>query len=175
MIAEASAAAVHLRALDPFDFLPRAAFVYPDKTAVVDGAARRTYPEFLERVERLAAALQARGVRDGERVAVIAPNTSMVLEATYAVPRAGGVLCALNTRLAPDEIDYILGHCGASLLLFDHELDGLIARLTGAIPRIRVALPGEPGRDGTLDYERVLAGADPTALVPRTVAEDDTI
>src|ERR1700738_3781005 len=57
MIAEPTAAAVHLRALDPFDFLERAAFVYPDKTAVVDGAARRTYPEFLERVERLSASL----------------------------------------------------------------------------------------------------------------------
>jgi len=58
MVAEPPVA-VHLRALDPFDFLERAAFVYPDKTAVVDGAARRTYPAFLERVRRLAAALQA--------------------------------------------------------------------------------------------------------------------
>ena len=145
MIAEPTAAAVHLRALDPFDFLERSAFVYPEKIAVVDGAARRTYPEFLERVERLAAALQARGVRDGERVAVLAPNTSMVLEATYAVPRAGGVLCALNTRLAPDEIDYILSHCGASLLLYDYELEPLVSRLASEIPRIRVAAPGESG------------------------------
>jgi fatty-acyl-CoA synthase len=166
----ASTAAVHLRALDPFDFLERAAMVYPDKTAVVDGAARRTYPQFLERVNRLAAALQALGIRDGERVAVLAPNTSMVLEATYAVPRANGVLCALNTRLAPDEIDYILGHCGASLLLHDHELDGLVERLHTRIPRVRVAAPDEPD-----EYESALAGADPAALVPRAVSEDDTI
>ena len=165
MIAAPTAAAVHLRALDPFDFLERAAFVYPEKVAVVDGAARRTYPQFLERVERLAAALQARGIRDGERVAVLAPNTSMVLEATYAVPRAGGVLCALNTRLAPDEIDYILAHCGASLLLHDHELDPLVSRLAANVPRIRV---GE-------EYEQVLAAADRGALVPRTGGEDDTI
>jgi len=175
MIAESTAAAVHQRALDPFDFLERAAFVYPEKVAVIDGDARRTYPQFLERVNRLAAALQALGIRDGERVAVLAPNTSMVLEATYAVPRANGVLVALNTRLAPDEIDYILGHCGASLLLYDHELDGLIARLTGAIPRIRVAPPGQPAPEGTLEYERVLADGDPGALIARAVAEDDTI
>ncbi len=182
MIAEPTAAAVHLRALDPFDFLERAAFVYPEKIAVVDGTARRTYPQFLERVERLAAALQVRGIRDGERVAVLAPNTSMVLEATYAVPRAGGVLCALNTRLAPDEIDYILAHCGASLLLHDHELDPLVSRLGTKIPRIRVAAPGDsaspsaaalPG--GAEDYEELLAGADRDALMPRTGGEDDTI
>ncbi|HEY6237530.1 MAG TPA: acyl--CoA ligase family protein [Candidatus Elarobacter sp.] len=176
MIAEPTAAAVHLRALDPFDFLERSAFVYPEKTAVVDGAARRTYPEFLERVERLAAALQARGVREGERVAVIAPNTSMVLEATYAVPRAGGVLCALNTRLAPDEIDYILSHCGASLLLYDHELDPLVSRLASDVPRIRVAARGEnASAGGAEEYEHVLAAADRAALVPRTGGEDDTI
>jgi fatty-acyl-CoA synthase len=175
MIAESTAAAVHLRALDPFDFLERAAFVYPEKIAVVDGDARRTYPQFLERVNRLAAALQTMGIRDGERVAVIAPNTSMVLEATYAVPRANGVVVALNTRLAPDEIEYILGHCGASLLLYDHELDGLVARLATPIPRVRVGPPGEPVPPGAVAYERVLADADPGALVPRAVAEDDTI
>jgi len=183
MIAESTAAAVHLRALDPFDFLERAAFVYPEKTAVVDGEARRTYPQFLERVNRLAAVLQSMGVRDGERVAVLAPNTSMVLEATYAVPRANGVLVALNTRLAPDEIDYILGHCGASLLLHDYELDGLVERLSTRIPRVRtsassvqaVAAPNEPAKSGAFDYERVLADADPSALVPRSGAEDDTI
>ena len=175
MIAESTAAAVHLRALDPFDFLERSAFVYPEKIAVIDGTARRTYPQFLERVNRLAAALQAMGIRDGERVAVLAPNTSMVLEATYAAPRANGVLVALNTRLAPEEIDYILGHCGASLLLHDHELDGLVERLSTHIPRVRVAAPGEPARSDAFDYERVLADADPDALVPRTAGEDDTI
>jgi fatty-acyl-CoA synthase len=178
MIAEPTAAAVHLRALDPFDFLERSAFVYPEKIAVVDGAARRTYPQFLERVERLAAALQARGIRDGERVAVLGPNTSMVLEATYAVPRAGGVLCALNTRLAPDEIDYILAHCGASLLLHDFELDPLVERLASDVPRIRVAPPSPSASappSGVEDYEHVLASADRAALVPRGGGEDDTI
>jgi fatty-acyl-CoA synthase len=174
MIAE-STAAVHLRALDPFDFLERASFVYREKIAVIDGEARRTYPEFLDRVNRLAAALQAMGVRDGERVAVLSPNTSMLLEATYAVPRANGVLCALNTRLAPDEIDYILAHCGASVLLHDHELDGLVERLTVKLPRVRVAAAGETASSGAFEYEQVLGDADPGALVPRAGDEDDTI
>ncbi len=174
MIAEPTAA-VHLRALDPFDFLERAAFVYPQKTAVIDGDAHRTYPQFLDRVRRLGAALQDLGVRAGERVAVLAPNTSMVLEATFAVPRANGILCALNTRLSPDEIDYILGHCGATVLLHDHELDGLVERLATRIRRVRVARADEEPRSGALDYEALLAGADPDALAPRIGGEDDTI
>ena len=176
MIAEPSAVSVHLRALDPFDFLARAAFVYPERIAVVDGDARRTYPEFLTRVRRLAAALQARGIRNGERVAVISPNSSMPLEATFAVPLAGGVLCALNTRLQAEEIDYILGHCGASLVLHDHELDPLVARLKSRLPRVRVSAPGETGAAaGATAYEALLAAADPETLVPRTGDEDDTI
>jgi len=176
MIAEPSAA-VHLRALDPFDFLERAAFVYPERVAVIDGAARRTYPQFLERVRRLAAALQAHGIRGGERVAVLAPNASMPLEATFAVPLAGGILCALNTRLAPEEIDYILGHCGASLLLHDYELDALAERLESAVPRVRVAPDGveAAAAGGAFDYEAFLTQADPGALVPAVHGEDDTI
>src|SRR5450755_3707922 len=95
--------AVHIRSLDPFDFLERSASIYRDKIAVIDGETRRTYPEFLDRVKRLAAALQARGIRAGERVAVLAPNVTSILEATFAVPLAGGILCALNTRLRSEE------------------------------------------------------------------------
>jgi acyl-CoA synthetase (AMP-forming)/AMP-acid ligase II len=169
-------AAVHVRQLDPFDFLERAAFVYPERIAVIDGSARRTYPELLDRVVRLAAALQAAGIRNGERVAVLAPNTSMALEATLAVPRAGGVLCALNTRLSADEIGYILGHCGASVLLHDHELDPLVEKLRTTLPRVRVAAPDEAAPpDGAFGYEQFLAEANPAALVPRSGSEDDTI
>jgi fatty-acyl-CoA synthase len=166
MLAE-SPTAVNLRGLDPFDFLRRSAFVYPDRLAVIDGPVRRTYPELLERVERSAAALQGLGIRDGARVAVLAPNTAMPLEATFAVPLAGGILCALNTRLAPEEIDYILGHCGAELLLYDHELAPLVDRLQSPIARIRAG--------GDDEYEALVAGGDPRRLVPRDGAEDDTI
>jgi fatty-acyl-CoA synthase len=160
--------AVHIRSLDPFDFLERSASIYRDKIAVIDGETRRTYPEFLERVKRLAAALQARGIRAGERVAVLAPNVTSILESTFAVPLAGGILCALNTRLNPGEIDYILGHCGASLLIYDTELAPLVERLESTVARIASGT-------ATDEYEAVIAVADPAALVRREVNEDDTI
>jgi len=79
------------------------------------------------------------------------------------------VLCALNTRLAPDEIDYILGHCGASVLLHDYELDDLVDRLATKLPRVRVGPPaGGAGSAGAVDYERLLEDADTSALVPRS-------
>ncbi len=159
--------ALHVRALNPFDFLERSASIYRDKIAVVDGAARRTYPEFRDRVMRLAAALQRRGIKAGERVAVLAPNVSVALEATYAVPLAGGVLCMLNTRLSATEIDGILDHCGAQLLVYDSELTPLVERCKTRIDTVAA------GADGS--YEALLASADAAELVRREIDEDDTI
>ena len=162
---------VHLTTLDPFAFLERSAAIYRENIAVIDGDRRYTYVELLERVRRLAAALQSAGIRDGARVAVLSPNARMPLEATFAVPLAGGILCAMNTRLAAAEIDYMLGHCDASLLLYDADLDELIGALQRPVPKIRFG--GALG--DARDYEEVLAAADPAALIPNAPHEDDTI
>ena len=162
---------VHLNPLDPFAFLTRSADVFREKIALIDGERRFTYPQLLERACRLAAALQAAGLGTGDRVAVLSPNAVMPLDATFAVPLAGGVLCALNIRLAPDEIAYILAHCGASFLLYDAELDPLVDKLEFAIPAIRAG-EARPGVDA---YEPWLAQSDPDGLVPHAPADDDTI
>jgi fatty-acyl-CoA synthase len=162
---------VHRAALDPFAFLERSAAIYREKIALIDGDRRFTYVELLDRVRRLASALQAGGIRDGARVAVLSPNARMPLEATFAVPLAGGVLCAMNTRLAPAEIDYMLGHCDAALLIYDAELDPLVTALHHALPKIRFGGASGDARD----YEEVLAAADAFALVPNAPDEEDTI
>ncbi|MBV8601007.1 MAG: long-chain-fatty-acid--CoA ligase [Candidatus Eremiobacteraeota bacterium] len=160
--------AVHLRPLTPLDFLERSAYVFPEKAAVVDGDVRRTYPELRDRVYRLATVLQAMGVRDGERVAVLAPNASAILEAHFAVPLAGGILCALNIRLTVGEIDYILEHCGASVLIYDADFDEFVKELKPRARCIRVGAPGE-------EYEKLLAAADPTKLHKAEPDEDATL
>jgi fatty-acyl-CoA synthase len=68
---------VHLTTLDPFAFLERSAVIYREKVAVIDGDRRYTYVELFDRVRRLAATLQAAGIRDGARVAVLSPNARM--------------------------------------------------------------------------------------------------
>ena len=67
--------------LTPMDFARRARRLYADREAVVDGDLRLTYLQFLERCNRWSATLQALGVRQGDRVAYIAPNTHAHLEA----------------------------------------------------------------------------------------------
>jgi fatty-acyl-CoA synthase len=155
--------AVHLTPLDPVDFLKRSAHVYREKLAVVDGGQRRTYPELLERVYRFAHLLRDLGVRKGDRVAVIAPNGEMLLAAHFAVPLARAVLCALNVRLMPDEIAYILEHCGATVVVYDGECEPLLSACTSNPTLVR---NGSGALDAT-DFESALArsASDPIASI----------
>jgi fatty-acyl-CoA synthase len=153
MLAE-TVAQVHLRRLSPFDFLERSAEIYREKIAVVDGDTRRTYPEMLDRVRRFAHALKSLGVRPGDRVAVLAKNQTALLEAHFAVPLAGAILCALNIRLVKSEIEYIVDHCGASAVVYDAEFAPLVESLSPNVARVRVS-----GEGTVPEFEALLASA----------------
>jgi fatty-acyl-CoA synthase len=112
--------------LTPLDFLARTAAVYPDSLAIVDACRRFTYREFQARVYRLAAALQGIGIAPGDRVAVLACNAAAPLEAHFGPMLIGAVLVMLNTRLASEELLWILKHCGAKAVIVDPELLPLI-------------------------------------------------
>ena len=107
--------------LTPTAFLHRAATVFPDRIGVVDGSLELTYREFLDYALKFAGALKALGVKPGDRVAVLAGNSHVMLAAHYAVPFAGAVLVALNTRITSADVAYILGHAGASVLVYDQK------------------------------------------------------
>ncbi|MFD0534917.1 AMP-binding protein [Actinomadura luteofluorescens] len=127
-------------ALTPLAFLERSAQVFPGKTAYVHGDRRATYAEFAAETTRLANALRASGIEPGDRVAYLAPNIPELLVAHFAVPLAGAVLVAINTRLAPDEIRYILDHSGAKALVVDAGLHPSVAPLAGGLP-LTVTIP----------------------------------
>ena len=95
--------------LSPQSFLVRNARVYPDKPAIFYNGRPRTYGEFLERACRLANGLIELGVGTDSNVALLAPNTPAHLEANFGVHMAGGALVAVNTRLSPQEIAYMVG------------------------------------------------------------------
>ena len=108
---------VYRTELTPLSFLERSASVFPDKTAIVHGDRRYSYLEFAERVHRLASQLRHIGMQKHDRVAFLSPNIPALLEAHFAVPAAGGILVAINTRLNSQEISFILKHSGAKYLL----------------------------------------------------------
>jgi fatty-acyl-CoA synthase len=108
--------------LSPLSFLERSARVWPGKTAVIYGGRRLTYSELAAEAQRVARALRASGVGPGDRVAYLMPNLPEMLIAHYAVPLAGAVLVAINTRLTAGEVAYILGHSGAKTMVVDAAL-----------------------------------------------------
>jgi fatty-acyl-CoA synthase len=118
---------VHLTPLTPLAFMERAADVFADQIAVVHGERRETYRDIARHATRLAHALRASGIAAGDRVAYLCPNVPELLVAHFGVPLMGGVLVAINTRLAPDEVATILNHSGARLLVVDSELAGTVA------------------------------------------------
>ncbi len=145
--------------LTPTAFLRRSATVFADRIAVIDGDRRYTYAEFLDRAQRLAGALHAAGIANGARVAVLAPNSHVLLEAHYGVPLAGAVLVALNQRLTANDFAYIVRHGKAGILIYDHDFEAIardVARQVG--PGLRLVRAG-----GDDEYETWLAAAAPHA------------
>ena len=158
--------------LNPVDFLDRAAYIYPDKTAVVHGERRYSYRQLAERSWRLANALRAAGLDKGDRVATLLVNSPAMLEAHFGVPAAGGILVAVNHRLSSAEVGYILSHSGARYLLLHTALEALAAPLELAgVTVIRCADTGRPEDP----YEQFLAGAPPARPESWLEHEEETI
>src|SRR5262245_9150473 len=146
-------------ALTPLELARRTRTLYADREAMVDGSIRLTYAQFFERADKWSAALQQLGVRPGDRVAYIAPNTHAHFTSFYAVPQLGAVLVPINYRLSPDEFAYIIAHCGASVVCAHEDYLECVDGIRASLPGVRhfVALEGK--RDGWLDYETLIASA----------------
>ncbi|MCF8029171.1 MAG: long-chain-fatty-acid--CoA ligase [Desulfobacteraceae bacterium] len=128
---------VNYDVLTPIRFLERSASVYPDNIAVVHGSIRRTYSEFHARVHRLAAALAEAGIKKGDKVAFISPNTPAMLEAHFAVPMIGAALVAVNIRLSPKEVGYIINHSESQIVFVDNEFADRIESVKEDLPHVR--------------------------------------
>ena len=163
--------------LSPIGFLLRSAAVYPNRLAVLHGERRYSWREALERCRRLAAALVVRGVGRGDTVALMAPNIPEAFEVHFGVPMAGAVLNALNIRLDPETIAFILRHGEAKVLITDTEFAPVVkealARLEQKPVIIDIADAMGPGgeRLGEIDYEAFLRTGDPA--FPELTPEDE--
>jgi fatty-acyl-CoA synthase len=163
--------------LSPISFLVRASRVYGPRIAVIHGARRYTYAAFLERARRLASALAASGVGKGDTVAIMAPNIPEMLEAHYAVPMLGAVLCSINTRLDAAAVAFILVHSEAKVVLVDREMSPVMLRALARLERRLLvvdiddaeAIGGE--RIGSVEYEAFIHAGIPSH--PVTLPDDE--
>jgi len=163
---------VYRTELTPVSFLERSASVFPEKTAIVHGDRHYTYRECAERVYRLASHLRESGLQKHDRVAFLCPNTPALLEAHFAVPAAGGILVAINTRLNSQEVDFILTHSGVRFLFVDAELFHVIEPLNlEGVQVVRIDDTGSPEDP----YEAFLAAGSPEPVESWLQDEEETI
>src|SRR5207237_6462009 len=134
--------------LTPIDFARRARKLYGDREAVVDDELRLTYEQFLNRCDHWSATLQQLGVRQGDRVAYIAPNTHAQLESFYAVPQIGAVLVPINYRLTPDDFVYLINHSGARVICAHSDYLEAIDSIHPQLPEVEPFISLEVSRHG---------------------------
>jgi fatty-acyl-CoA synthase len=154
-------------ALTPVDFIARAAEVYGERTAIVDGDTRRNWRETYERTRRLASALQRAGMGRGDTVAVLLPNIHQMIEAHFGVPMLGAVLNTLNTRLEVSTMLFMLRHGEAKVLIVDTEYGEFAHRAALEFPELMIVsvsdvMPADHALfPRAIDYEDFLAQGDP--------------
>jgi fatty-acyl-CoA synthase len=126
---------------------------------------RASYAELAERTDRLCGALEALGVKEGDRIATFAWNTQEHLEAYLAVPCMGAVLHTLNVRLFPDQLAYVVEHAEDSVMLVDDSLVPVLEELAPKLRSVRHYVVMGDGDTGSLPdplrYEELLAAQDP--------------
>ncbi|KQT10285.1 acyl-CoA synthetase [Ramlibacter sp. Leaf400] len=161
--------AANFAPITPLSFLERSAEVYPQRLAVVHGELRRTWAEVHARCRQLASALRRRGIGKGDTVAVMLPNTPPMVEAHFGIPMAGAVLNALNTRLDPETVAFMLDHGEAKALIVDPEfapaMKKALALRTRTTPLLVIDVEdplftGPAERIGEIAYDAFVAQGD---------------
>ncbi|MEQ9447778.1 MAG: long-chain-fatty-acid--CoA ligase [Rhodospirillaceae bacterium] len=102
-------------------------------TRSIEGPVHRaTYADTYRRIQRLAHALVALGIKPGDRVGTLAWNTWRHLELYYAISGIGAICHTINPRLSPDQMAYVLGHAQDRLLFLDTTFLGFVPALKKA-------------------------------------------
>ncbi len=155
--------------MSPLSFIERAAKVYPRRLAIVHGSFRQDWLTTYQRCIRLASALHLKGIGKGDTVAVMLPNTPPMVEAHFGIPMSGAVLNALNTRLDPEAIAFMLEHGEAKVVIVDPEFSQTMKKAL-EISKIKDVLvidisdplyTGDGQAIGALGYEAFLQSGDP--------------
>lgn len=149
------------------DFIRRAETIYGHRVGIIDepgqpySLGELTYREVAAQARAQAAGLDRMSIAPGERVAIVSKNSARLLVALFGVSGFARILVPINFRLNPVEINYIVKHSGASLLLMDPEL----AESLSDVPCDRKLILGQ---DDAQIYDRS------TAPVPRETPEEST-
>ena len=154
--------------LSPLTFLERTKDIYPKYEAVVYESRSYTWGEVYKRCVKFASALDKLGVKTGDTVSIMAFNTPEIFEAHYSIPMVGAVINAINTRLDPNTISYVLEHSDAKVLIVDRQFHEVIAKALKNVKN-KIIIIDIDDKDidtsnfkkiGELEYESFLSSGD---------------
>ena len=155
--------------ISPLSFIERTAEVYPTRLAIVHGDLRQDWVTTYRRCRQLASALAQAGIGKNDTVAVMLPNTPPMVEAHFGIPMAGAVLNAINTRLDPETVAFMLDHGEAKAVIVDPEFAGVMKKALALRQSTRPLLvmdvedalyTGATEPLGSLTYEAFVARGD---------------
>ncbi|GEN52183.1 long-chain-fatty-acid--CoA ligase [Halobacillus faecis] len=153
------------------EFLDRAVKLYGEKPAIIDDEWTLTYRELNDRVNQLSRGLESLGVKKGDKVAYLAPNSTEMLEGFYGVFQLGAVMTPLNTRLKPADYHFILEHSESKVLLVDHTLLPLVEEVVQDLSSLeKVIVHGDDSKEG---YEAWLSQFSPDRFEREPIEETD--
>ena len=160
--------------LTPTRFLNRAAALYPEKVAIIDGERQFTYREFKERTDRFGHAMTDLGLERGAVIAYLGLNNHQILDAYFGVLPSGFVLLPLNVRLRVQDLAYILADAGARALIVGPEFAATGFQLHDTVPGLdHLIMLGENVPVHALSYEGMLAAASTAPIGYEAVDEND--
>jgi len=160
-----------------FDWIKRHAERTPDKLALVDAHTGRllTYAQFNERANRLADFLKnTLGIRRGDRVSILAQNSSSYFEVLFACAKMGAILNTLNWRLAVPELEFIVNDCSPRALIYEAEFAAAVGEMRPRIGCERYIVMGDTASQGEWTYEGALASGSPKGVEMPPLMYTDT-
>jgi long-chain acyl-CoA synthetase len=147
----------------------------PQHVAVATEGERVSYAELLDDALRFARALQDRGLSRGERVAIYLENGVPTVAAIYGTLLAGGAFLVINPQTKADKLAYVLGDCGATVVVTDARLGKVVGTVWPGLPSLRtvVQVGGEVlGAPGVVDYRTLLAATEPRPAPAKVIPND---
>ena len=153
------------------DFLSIATAICPERDCVVFEGKRFTYAKINDRVNQLAHALDALGVKKGDRIGMLAVNGNHHVEAYFATAKLGGIFVPLNYRARAEELEYMIERAEIKALLVGSRYVDLVSAIAGKLPKLQKVIDLEAKDEG--GYESLIAGqsTDETTV---EIADDDT-
>lgn len=157
------------------DFLDRAVDLFGDAIGIIaEDGTEYTYRDLGDRVDRLSAALQERGVEKGDRVALLSKNSHYFIETSFAVTQIGAIFVPLNFRLQPDEYNYLLDDSEPTVFITDAEHAEKVNHLKDSKGvQAWVAYDADSAEGEWEDYETVLSQAPESPDIPELSEDDD--